>query len=57
MNKEKLIAAVAEIYQNSGAKLIRIDDEIENIQYDISEGLYPGEIQVDIRKLKIRKLN
>lgn len=53
--KEKLIAAMAEIFKNSEARLIRIDDEIENIQYDISEGMYPGEIQIDIRELRIKK--
>ena len=52
MNKEKLIAAVAEIFKESGARLIRIDDEIENIQYDITEGMYQGEIQIDIRKVR-----
>ena len=52
MNKEKLIAAIAEIFKESGARLIRIDDEIENIQYDVSEGMYPKEIQIDIRKIR-----
>ena len=52
MDKEKLIAAIAEVFKVSCAKLIRIDDEIEDIQYDISEGMHQGEIQIDIRKVR-----
>lgn len=50
MNKEKLIAAIAEIYDTQKMNCVVIYDSVNNLKYVISEGMYPKEIQIDIDK-------
>ena len=53
--KEKLIAAITEIYNSKEMNCVVIYDEPAGLQYIIGEGTYPKEIQIEISRLKKQK--
>lgn len=48
MNKEKLIAAISEIFRDSGASAIVVYDKTEGLKYVIGGGMYPNDIEIEI---------
>lgn len=54
MNKEKLIAAITKIYNSKEMNCVVIYDNPSGLQYIIGEGMYPREIQIDIKQMKVK---